>query len=110
MAEERGGERWLKKSGYGLMFHYEAFRKHSAQSYNEAVDSFDVNRFVNAVADTNAGHVVFVIGQHWGDTARPTMRMRSCWGLGTGFGPRSAISSWKSGRSLRSGMSTSSST
>ncbi|MAT47554.1 MAG: hypothetical protein CMO35_09015 [Verrucomicrobiaceae bacterium] len=84
MAEERGGERWLKKSGYGLMFHYEAFRKHSAQSYNEAVDSFDVNRFVNAVADTNAGHVIFVIGQHWGRYCAPNSAYEKLLGVGNG--------------------------
>ena len=38
-------ERWLRKSGYGLMFHYEAFKEHSAQSYNRAIESFDVDRF-----------------------------------------------------------------
>ena len=84
MAEERGGERWLKKSGYGLMFHYEAFRKHSAQSYNEAVDSFDVNRFVNAVADTSAGHVIFVIGQHWGRYCAPNSAYEKLLGVGNG--------------------------
>ena len=54
MADEKQGERWLQKSGYGLMFHYEAFREHSAQSYNRAVDSFDVNGFVSAVKSTEA--------------------------------------------------------
>ena len=84
MAEERGGERWLKKSGYGLMFHYEAFREHSAQSYNEAVDSFDVNWFVNAVDNTNAGHVIFVIGQHWGRYCAPNSAYEKLLGVGNG--------------------------
>lgn len=84
MAGERGGERWLKKSGYGLMFHYEAFKEHSAQSYNEAVDSFDVNRFVNSVDNTNAGHVIFVIGQHWGRYCAPNSAYEKLLGVGKG--------------------------
>jgi hypothetical protein len=64
-------DRWLRSTGFGLMFHYEAFRNHSPESYNKAVDSFDVTRFANAVADTKAGHVIFVIGQHWGKYCTP---------------------------------------
>ena len=64
-------ERWLEKSGFGLMFHYEAFRNHSPESYNKAVDSFDVKRFGDDVAATRAGHVIFVVGQHWGRYCAP---------------------------------------
>ena len=64
-AEAGVKERWLQKSGYGLMFHYEAFKDHSPQSYNKAIDSFDVDRFVGEVESTGAGHIIFVIGQHW---------------------------------------------
>jgi hypothetical protein len=64
-------ERWLTSSGHGLMFHYEAFKSHSPASYNQAVNSFDVTRFADEVASTNAGHVIFVIGQHWGRYCAP---------------------------------------
>lgn len=84
MANEGEGERWLQKSGYGLMFHYEAFRQHSAQSYNQAVDSFDVNRFVSAVDSTEAGHVIFVIGQHWGRYCAPNSAYEKLLGVGNG--------------------------
>ena len=53
------------------MFHYEAFTRHTSQSYNQAVDSFDVNGFGDAVASTNAGHVIFVVGQNWGFYCTP---------------------------------------
>ena len=66
-----GQERWLEKTGFGLMFHYEAFREHSPESYNRAVNSFDVKRFAEEVAATHAGHVLFVVGQHWGRYCAP---------------------------------------
>ena len=64
-------KRWLRKTGYGLMFHYEAFKNHTPQSYNKAVDSFDVVRFVDSVKSAGAGHVIFVVGQHWGKYCAP---------------------------------------
>ena len=64
-------KRWLTKTGYGLMFHYEAFKNHTPQSYNKAVDSFDVVRFVDSVKSAGAGHVIFVVGQHWGKYCAP---------------------------------------
>ena len=77
-------ERWLKKSGFGLMFHYEAFKNHSAASYNRTVRSFDVKRFADAVASTKAGHVIFVIGQHWGRYCAPNRAYEKCLGVPNG--------------------------
>ena len=65
-AQATPNERWLAKSGYGLMFHYEAFKNHTPQSYNKTIDSFDVDGFVRSVESTKAGYIIFVIGQHWG--------------------------------------------
>ena len=64
-------KRWLRKTGYGLMFHYEAFKNHTPESYNKVVDSFDVVRFADSVESTGAGHVIFVVGQHWGKYCAP---------------------------------------
>jgi hypothetical protein len=64
-------KRWLRESGYGLMFHYEAFKNHTPESYNKTVDSFDVVRFADSVESTGAGHVIFVVGQHWGKYCAP---------------------------------------
>ncbi len=64
-------ERWLEKSGYGLMFHYEAFRNHNPESFNKAVDSFDVKRFGDDVTASGAGHVIFAVGQNWGRYCAP---------------------------------------
>ena len=63
--------RWLRNSGYGLMFHYEVFSKHTPVSYNKAVDSFQVVRFADAVESTNASYVIFTVGQHWGKYCAP---------------------------------------
>ncbi|MFP6875182.1 MAG: alpha-L-fucosidase [Verrucomicrobiales bacterium] len=77
-------ERWLQKSGYGLMFHYEAFKDHSPQSYNKAIDSFNVDRFVGEVESTGAGHIIFVIGQHWGKYCAPNSAYEKLLGVENG--------------------------
>jgi hypothetical protein len=64
-------QRWLEQSGFGLMFHYEAFKNHNSDSYNKAIDSFDVPRFVAAIERTKATHIIFVVGQHWGKYCAP---------------------------------------
>jgi len=77
-------ERWLQKTGFGLMFHYEAFRNHTSKSYNKTVDSFDVPGFARAVAGTRCGHVIFVIGQHWGKYCAPNSVYEKLLGVKTG--------------------------
>ena len=77
-------ERWLQKTGFGLMFHYEAFRNHTSKSYNRTVDSFDVSRFADAVESTRCGHVIFVIGQHWGKYCAPNSAYEKLLGVKNG--------------------------
>ena len=77
-------ERWLQSSGYGLMFHYEAFVNHTPESFNKTVDSFQVERFADAVASTKAGHVIFVIGQHWGKYCAPNKAYEKLLGVENG--------------------------
>ena len=80
----KGEEGWLTNTGFGLMFHYEAFENHSPESYNAAIDSFDVNRFADNVASTNAGHVIFVVGQHWGRYCSPNRAYEDRLGVPSG--------------------------
>ena len=80
----RGEGRWLQDTGFGLMFHYEAFSNHTPESYNRAIDSFDVKRFADEVAATEAGHVIFVVGQHWGRYCTPTRAYEKRLGVGPG--------------------------
>ena len=51
-------QRWLEKSGFGLMFHYEAFKNHNSESYNKAIDSFDVARFGAVIESSKANHII----------------------------------------------------
>jgi hypothetical protein len=77
-------QRWLEKSGFGLMFHYEAFKNHNSESYNKAIDSFDVARFVAAVESTTANHIIFVVGQHWGKYCAPNSAYEKLLGVENG--------------------------
>lgn len=85
--EAQGEEntRWLRETGYGLMFHYEAFKNHSSDSYNKAIDSFDVMYFADAVESTRAGHIIFVIGQHWGKYCAPNGAYEKLLGVENGI-------------------------
>ena len=84
-AEPGTKKRWLQNSGYGLMFHYEAFKDHSPQSYNKTIDSFDVDRFVGEVESTGAAHIIFVIGQHWGKYCAPNSAYEKLLGVENGI-------------------------
>jgi hypothetical protein len=80
-----GQDRWLPKTGYGLMFHYEAFKNHSSESYNRAIDSFDVVQFANAVKSAKAGYIIFVVGQHWGKYCAPNSAYEKLLGVENGI-------------------------
>jgi hypothetical protein len=77
-------ERWLKNSGYGLMFHYECFRDHDSARYNEIVDSFNVPQWADSVESIGVGHVIFVIGQHWGKYCAPNRAYEQLLGVENG--------------------------
>ena len=77
-------ESWLKSSGFGLMFHYECFKEKNSRDFNKAVDSFDVERFADAVASTRAGHVIFTIGQHTGKFCAPNAAYEKLLGVKNG--------------------------
>ena len=77
-------ERWLPKCGFGLMFHYEAFAKHDSRSFNQAVDSFDVDAFASNVKSTHVGYVIFVVGQHWGRYCSPNKAYERLLGVENG--------------------------
>jgi hypothetical protein len=76
--------RWLQKSGYGLMFHYECFKNHSPASYNKTINSFNVPKWADDVESTGAGHVIFVIGQHWGKYCAPNKAYEKLLGVKNG--------------------------
>ncbi len=63
-AKARSPTDWLVRSGYGLMFHWtsQSQPRHGRQlPYKEAVERFPVDAFVETVAETGAGHVIFTL-------------------------------------------------
>jgi len=78
-------QRWLTQANFGLMFHYEAFANHSPKSYNQAVDSFNVAKFADAVSSTNADYIIFVVGQHWGKYCAPNSAYEKLLGVDNGI-------------------------
>jgi hypothetical protein len=59
---------WLSKSGYGLMVHFGVFNvdKWPIEKYDELVEKFDIERFVDQVAETGASYVIWTLGQNSG--------------------------------------------
>jgi hypothetical protein len=69
---------WLRKAGWGVMFHYLAMpasdRKPSplsAADWQRHVDSFDVALFARQIQDIGAGYVIFTLGQNSGHFCAP---------------------------------------
>ncbi len=61
----RASTKWLTKAGYGLMFHWTSQSVNpdgSNKPYEQAVNDFDVKKFLNMVDETGAGYVIFTIG------------------------------------------------
>jgi hypothetical protein len=61
----RASTEWLGKAGYGLMFHWTSQsigRDGTNKPFAEAVPDFPVDRFVEMVAATGAGYVLFTVG------------------------------------------------
>lgn len=60
----RASTDWMVKSGYGLMFHWTSQsqpRSGPQKPYRDAVESFSVPKFVEAIQETGAGHVLFTV-------------------------------------------------
>ena len=68
---EETSNRWLRNSGYGVMFHYQVFKDLTPSEYNRTIDSFNVTRWADSIQKAGAGHVIFAIGQNWGKYCAP---------------------------------------
>ena len=56
---------WMVEAGYGVMFHWTSGTPQAdgtRKPYEEAVNDFDVDKFVNMVEATGAGYVIFPVG------------------------------------------------
>src|SRR6267143_4871089 len=61
----RASTEWLSKAGYGLMFHWTSQsigRDGTIKPFAQAVADFPLDRFVEIVAATGAGYVLFTVG------------------------------------------------
>lgn len=58
---------WMRAAPYGVMVHYLP----NPKGFQKAVESFQVERFADQVAETGAGYVVFTLGQSWGNYCAP---------------------------------------
>ena len=67
-AQNRDGSKdWLADAGYGVFVHYLG----GGPDWNDRVNSFDVGRFADQVAQTGAAYLVFTLGQNSGYYCSP---------------------------------------
>jgi hypothetical protein len=58
---------WFRQARYGIFVHYLP----SGPAFNEAVVSFNVEKFADQIAQTGAGYVIFTLGQNSGYYCSP---------------------------------------
>jgi hypothetical protein len=58
---------WMRSARYGVMVSYLP----NPKIFAKAVESFQVDRFADQVAEAKADYVVFTMGQHWGNFSAP---------------------------------------
>lgn len=78
---------WFKDAGYGIMVHYlkEAIiPEGGSKEWNEAVNSFNVERFASQVNEAGAGFVMFTLGQNSGYYCSPNTTFDSILGTKPG--------------------------
>jgi hypothetical protein len=61
------GRAWLKEAKFGVFVHYLG----EGPNWNERVKSFDVEKFANQLQQTNAGYLIFTLGQNSGYYCSP---------------------------------------
>lgn len=72
---------WMMEAGYGLMFHWTSQSVQpdgSLKSYEEAVNTFDVDRFAGMVEETGAGYVFLTIGHAESYCPAPIKSWENC--------------------------------
>ncbi len=78
---------WFKDAGYGIMVHYlkEAIvPEGGSKEWNEAVNSFNVERFASQANEAGAGFVMFTLGQNSGYYCSPNATFDSIIGTKPG--------------------------
>ena len=61
------GKKWFKEAKFGVFVHYLG----GGPTWNERVESFDVEKFAEQIQQTSAGYVIFTLGQNSGYYCSP---------------------------------------
>lgn len=78
---------WFRDAGYGIMVHYlkpVIVPDGGAMEWNDAVNSFDVEKFANLVNEAGVGFVMFTLGQNSGYYCSPNATFDSIVGVEPG--------------------------
>jgi hypothetical protein len=78
---------WFHDAGFGIMLHFlkPIFAPGGgAKEWNEAVDSFNVEKFASQAREAGAGFVMFTLGQNSGDYCSPNAAFDSVVGVKPG--------------------------
>jgi hypothetical protein len=78
---------WFRDAGFGIMFHYlssNMVQDKGSKEWNEAVESFDTDKFAESVSGTGAGFVMVTLGQNSGYYCSPNSVFDSIVGIEPG--------------------------
>jgi len=78
---------WFRDAGYGIMIHYlkpAIVPEGGAKEWNDAVNSFDVEKFANQAKEAGVGFVMFTLGQNSGYYCAPNATFDSVVGVKPG--------------------------
>src|SRR4030042_968141 len=74
------GKKWFKEAKFGVFIHYLG----EGPTWNERVESFDVERFAEQIRLTRAGYVILTLGQNSGYYCSPNETYEKYAGYKTG--------------------------
>jgi hypothetical protein len=78
---------WFRDARFGIMVHYlssNIVRDKGSKEWNEAVDSFDAEKFAKSANEAGAGFVMFTLGQNSGYYCSPNAVFDSIVGVNPG--------------------------
>ncbi len=78
---------WFRDAGFGIMVHYlkpVIVPEGGAKEWNDAVNSFDVEKFASQAKDADVGFVMFTLGQNSGYYCSPNATFDSIVGVNPG--------------------------
>jgi hypothetical protein len=64
------GKQWMRSARYGVFVHY-LRQKDDTYNWNQHVNEFDLDTFVDQIVQSGAGYVIFTVGQNSGHYCTP---------------------------------------